>query len=61
MAEFCLECFNEYILPAGEPKRKEKDVTLSDGLELCEGCGELHPVVILDRPKPLWPKLFRRR
>lgn len=58
MADFCLECFNEYVLPAGERPRREKDVTLTDELELCEGCGEYKRVVVLDRPEPLLQKLF---
>lgn len=61
MAEFCLECFNEYVLPDGYRKRKEKDVTLSKELELCEGCGELKHVVVYDRPKAIWRRLLPRR
>lgn len=61
MAEFCLECFNEYVLPDGYRKRREKDVTLSREPELCEGCGKIKPVVILDRPAPFWDKWFRKK
>ena len=61
MAEFCLDCFNEHVLPEGYRKRKEKDVTLSDELELCEGCGELKHVVLLDRPEPFWKKWFKNK
>lgn len=60
MADYCLECFNEQVLPAGERPRCEKDVTLTDWVETCEGCGELKRVVILDRPEPLFLKLFRK-
>jgi hypothetical protein len=60
MAEFCLECFNKHVLPAGERPRREKDVTLTDWLETCEGCGELKRTVIVDQPEPLIRKLFFR-
>ena len=61
MAEFCLDCFNEYVLPEGYKKRTEKDVTLSDALELCEGCAEYKHVVILDRPEPFWRRWLRKK
>ncbi len=61
MADFCLECFNEHVLPEGYRKRRGKDVTLSDEPELCDGCGELKHVVLLDRPKPFWEKWFKNK
>lgn len=61
MAEFCLDCFNEYVLPNGYRKRREEDVTLSKYPELCEGCAEYKHVVILDRPAPFWNKWFRKK
>lgn len=60
MAEFCLDCFNKYVLPDGYRKRTEKDVTLSDEPELCEGCGEMKHVVLADHPKPFCRRLFRK-
>lgn len=61
MAEFCLDCFNKLCLPEGWHKRSEQDVTLSNELELCEGCGEYKLVVILDRPVPFWRRWIRNR
>ena len=61
MAEFCLECFNKHELPDGYPKRREKDVTLSLERELCEGCGQMKHVVILDQREPFWRRWFRKK
>ena len=58
MADFCLECFNEYVLPDDERPRREKDVTLTDWLETCEGCGELKRTVIVDHPESFLRRLF---
>lgn len=58
MAEFCLECFNEHVLPDGYPKRRAEDVTLSVRPEFCEGCCQIKRVVVLDRPT-LWRRILR--
>jgi len=42
MAEFCLECFNEFWGQA----LKESEVKLSKVPELCESCSEVRQVVI---------------
>ncbi len=42
MAEFCLECLNKM----NQMNLSEKDVVLSDDLDLCESCGEMKYVVI---------------
>lgn len=55
MAEFCLECFNKYVLPKGYQSLEEKDVKLSKHPELCEGCGEEKKVVYdVKRHRPFW-------
>lgn len=41
MAEFCLKCYNEME----NTQLTEKDVTLSEDVDLCEGCGERKQVV----------------
>lgn len=46
MAEFCLECFNQYI--SGK-KLTEKDVIVD--FDLCEECGEYKPCVIRVKEK----------
>ena len=43
MAEFCYECFCEFY----EVKLKRKELLFSDEPELCEGCGECKPVVVV--------------
>ena len=42
MAEFCLECFNKL----NDTNYKKADVILTRDLDLCEGCGEMKPVVV---------------
>lgn len=61
MAEFCLECFNEHVLPHLSRRRRRKDVTLSDELWLCEGCGEYKRVVLLDQPEPFWRRWLHKK
>lgn len=60
MAEFCLKCFNEHCRPESWREYGRHDVTLSWGLDLCEGCGEYKHVVVDLRPEPLWSLLLRR-
>ena len=45
MAEFCLDCFNKI----NETNYEEKNIILSDYLDLCEECGEWKRVVICSR------------
>lgn len=45
MAEFCLKCWNE-INETNDPSSK---YIISKDLELCEGCGKLTHVVLLER------------
>ncbi len=45
MAEFCLECWNR-INGLDEPEDK---YIISDIYELCEGCGELKRIIIIDK------------
>jgi len=41
MAEFCKDCFKKI-----ESSVSEQDLVLSSDAELCEGCGEMKPVVL---------------
>ncbi len=45
MAEFCLECWNR-INELNDSKRK---YIISKNLDLCEGCKEFKPVIIMCR------------
>ena len=45
MAEFCLDCWNR-INGTNDGKMK---YVLSKDLDLCEGCGELKPVIVAER------------
>ena len=45
MAEFCLECWNKL----NNSHYSEKKYIISDYLDLCEGCGELKPVIVIER------------
>jgi len=42
MAEFCLDCWNKI----NHTLLAEKDVVLSEELDLCEGCAEIKPSVV---------------
>ena len=42
MAEFCKECYKTKL----DPNVNDNDVILSSDPELCEGCGELKPIVV---------------
>ncbi len=42
MAEFCKTCFKEKINPSVE----DANIILSQEAELCEGCGEMKPIVV---------------
>ena len=41
MAEFCLECWNKL----NGFQKTERDDILSKERDLCEGCGEMRPVI----------------
>ena len=45
MEEFCLKCWNR-INGTNDGKMK---YVLSKDLDLCEGCGELKPVIVAER------------
>lgn len=45
MSEFCLNCWNQ-INQTNDPRIK---YVFSDTPELCEGCGQLRPVIIAKR------------
>lgn len=53
MAEFCKECYEKIF----EDQGKNKKIVISKKCwDLCEGCGEVKPVVIKVRKKWLWEK-----
>lgn len=54
MAEFCLDCYNKL----NDTNYREKDVTLDDELDLCEGCGEWKPCVLSLEPSGFLSGLF---
>ena len=41
MAEFCLDCWNKL----NGFQKTERDYVLSKEWDLCEGCGEMRPVI----------------
>ena len=45
MAEFCLKCWNGF----NDRNDTERDVILSEELDLCEGCGKYRRVVVTMR------------
>ncbi len=55
MAEFCLDCFNEYF---SEKKLTEKDVIMD--FDLCEECGKWKPCVIRLKEKNIFKYIIRR-
>lgn len=50
MAEFCEECMKKYL----EMPNARVKYTLSDDVELCEGCGQMRPIVVTRRKKRWW-------
>lgn len=52
MAEYCLDCWNK-INDTNDPA---KDYIISKEPDLCEGCGQMKPVVIMRRAdySPKW-------
>ena len=49
MSEYCYECFKKYICDDDFKVKEEKEYIYSDEPELCEGCGELKKVVIVEK------------
>ena len=47
MAEFCKDCAKKDL---GMTDKELKHAVMSDEPELCEGCGEIKPVVVRIRP-----------
>jgi len=47
MAEFCLDCWNK-LMETNDPPEK---YIISRDLDLCEGCGEMKPVIIAIRKR----------
>lgn len=54
MAEFCLNCWNKL----NGTHDTEADFKFTKGLDLCEGCGEYHYLVIAQRQRTLWSTLW---
>jgi len=54
MAEFCLNCWNKM----NESEDSKKKYILSKELDLCDGCGEWRPVIIMER-KAYYTHKFR--
>lgn len=54
MAEFCKDCAVKYL---GFTPKQANNAIMSDEPELCEGCGEMKPVVV--RIKPTLGKKIR--
>ena len=45
MAEFCLACWNKI----NNTKDRKRKYVISKNLDLCEGCAEWKPVIIMER------------
>lgn len=65
MAEYCKECSRKNL---GIPEYKLDNAEFSEEPELCEGCGEYHPVLVSLKPPSLMnqlaadiKKLFHKR
>ena len=57
MAEFCLSCFNKYMIENSKPL-KERDVILCD--DWCEECKAWKPCVVMLKPKTFGSRIKRR-
>lgn len=55
MAEFCLECFNRL----NHMELTEREVTLTEYDDLCEGCGRFLPVVEALEPEGFFARRKR--
>ncbi len=49
MADFCLDCWNEIF----DMNETERDVVISKGYTLCEGCAEFKQVIVGTRKFPV--------
>ncbi len=54
MAEYCLDCFNQYL---SDEKLTEKDVVMDD--DLCEACGGWKPCVIKIKKKYIFKRMIQ--
>lgn len=52
MAEFCKECFLKFIWHTPSDGTQ---IILSEEPDLCEGCGEIKPVVVAVKTEPFCP------
>ncbi len=60
MAEFCLDCWNKM----NHTQDTERDWILSETPDLCEGCGQWKPAIVIPRERKLLYDLrclFRRK
>ncbi len=55
MAEFCLDCWNRM----NGTHYTEREIILTRGLELCEGCGQWKRTTVVLRRHPLFYDLKR--
>lgn len=55
MAEFCLDCMNKYAV---DKKLTKKDVIMD--IDLCEGCTEFKPCVIVIKEKNIKKRILHR-
>ena len=53
MAEFCMECWNKL----NNTNEEKSNYIISKNLHLCEGCGELKPIIVAKR-RELYQKPF---
>ena len=56
MAEFCKDCFVNYLLGNKDRKAYENGklkIKMSKEKDLCEGCGKMKPVVVTVEKKHL--------
>lgn len=56
MAEFCKDCFINYLLDNKDRKAYENGklkIKMSKETDLCEGCGKMKPVVVTVEKKHL--------
>ena len=52
MAEFCKECAERHL---GVSKKELRRAVMSAEPDLCEGCGQIKPVVVTIKP-PIWKR-----
>lgn len=54
MAEFCKDCFAKY---RGGAEKELRRAVMSGEPDLCEGCGQMKPVVVRIKP-PIWKRPY---